>query len=540
MKKGFGAPYIKAFTSLGEITERVVDFSYKFSQKGDDVCQLRVESDNQNMPDLPIYQEGVEFTMVWGYIGDTEKQKRLVVLRNIKVSYTEEGIALDLLLTDKASLIKTNSAKRVHNKKTVKDILEDTGARNGLAVDYLWEYKQSQGLLATGASLSTPNPDIRKYDTLPQANRSDYEVLKEAADNDPSGPYEVVGRDNTLTVQKPNFNQKPIRSYKWKGEDGHLLRFTPESKEYFVGAGHLGIGITSVNPRSKTFHDTIVTEGNNGLTTKLAPDINTPNYDSYDDGTAANGSNDAGTPTQNPTPAKEDPSIKGKKLNTVAKNENGDKSYNPQKEMGFDDAKKDSFAGREFSYTKYNNTTSSFVNKSGFQTAAISTTAVLKKVPDIPTFLTGQHSPTIEDDHKKASGKAASLQSKRSQEKNPATAKTIGNVALESGKVLTIENVSKKFSGNYYIQECIHRISAKNEYYCDLSMARNGQGKVSKPSANTTDAANKYSKRGAKNEVNKEKGPESSKPKTKTVPATKAEEPNPALAKYKFRDTPKL
>lgn len=542
MKQGYGSPYIKAYTSLGEITERVVDFSYKFSQKGDDVCQIRIESDDQNLPDLPIYQEGVTYTMVWGYIGETEKQKRIVVLRNIRVSYTEEGIALDLLFTDKASLIKTNSAKRVHNKKTVKDILEDTGARNGLATDYLWDYKAGAGLLAAGSTLPTattsPNPDIRTYDTMPQANRSDYEVLKDAADNDPSGPYEIVGRDNTLTVQKPNFKQTPIRSYKWKGEDGHLLRFIPESKEYFTGSGHMGISTTSVNPRKKTFHENLVTEGNNGLETKLNTHIASPNYDNQDDGSgSSSGTNDAGSPTTSPTPAQGDPSVKGKELETVAKNKGGEKAYNPVKDLGFGETKQDSFAGRNFRFAEYNSNAPSFVNKSGFNTAAVSTTATRSRIPDIPTFLTGQHHPTIEDDHKKASGKAASVQSQK--HKNPATAKVIGNVILESGKILTIENVSKKFSGNYYIQECIHRMTPGTEYFCDLTFIRNAMGKVSKPGIGTTDAANKYSKRGAKNEVNKEKGPEENKPKTKKVTTTPAAEPNPALAKYKFKDTPK-
>lgn len=536
MKKGYGSPYIKAFTSLGEITERIVDFSYKFSQKGDDVCQLRVESDDQNMPDYPIYQEGVEYTMVWGYIGETEKQKRLVVLRNIKASYTEEGVALDLLFTDKASLIKTNSSKRVYNKKNVKEVAEEVGARSGLKVSFHYEtnftpsFKNGAGFNTTPISTTAVNtkvPDnIRIFDTLPSANRSDHEVIKEAADNDPTGPYEVVGRDDTITVQKPNFNQPPIRTYKWKGEDGHLLKFTPESKEYFVGAGHLGIGITSINPKSKTAHETIVTEGNNGVTTKLGPTIATPNYDNDDDGSGnSDGTNDAATPTKSPTPVKSDPSIKGKELDTIAKNKGGDKTYNPKDELGFDDKKKDSFNGRHFSFTKYNNTTSSFVNKSGFNTAAISTTSVVKKVPEIPAFLTGQHTPTPEDDHKKASGKAASVQHKKSLEKNPATAKVVGNVILESGKLVTLENVSKKFGGNYYLQEVTHRMNPGNEYYCDLSMVRNAQGKVSKPAATTTDAANKYSKRGAKNEVNKEKGPEENKPKTKTLPEQPADQP---------------
>lgn len=564
MKQGYGSPYIKAFTSLGEIRDRITDFSYKFSQKGDDVCQLRVEGDDELMPDSPIYQEGVQYTMVWGYIGDNESQKRLVILRNIKVSYTEEGIALDLLFTDKASLIKTNSSKRVYNNATIKDVAQDVANRNGLLA------------VGTTAPVATGNPppannqpasntedsggvtqmfndfaeglfdyfginrlfendtDLREYETLPQANKSDYELLRDAADNDPSGPYEVVGRDNALIVHKPNFNQKPIRTYKWKGEDGHLLRFTPESKEYFVGAGHLGIGVTSINPFTKIATESVVTEGNNGMTHKLAPVISTPNYDGKDDGTSnVEGKNDASTPTKKPTPVKDDPSIKDKKLKTVANNEKGDKSYSPQKQLGFEKERKETFKGRKFVFTDFSPATEIKENK-----LTVASTPLVTAVPYTPTFLTGQHTPTV-DDEKNATGKAASLQNKKSLEKNPASAKIIGNVILESGKVLTLEHVAKKFSGNYYINECTHRINPGAEYYCDLEMVRNAQGKISKPGINTTDASNKYSKRGAKNEVNNQKGPQSNEPKTKTVPSKPANKPNPLLLKYQFRDTPK-
>ena len=564
MKQGYGSPYIKAFTSLGEVRDRITDFSYKFSQKGDDVCTMRIEGDDELMPDFPIYQEGVQYTMIWGYIGETESQKRLVILRNIKVSYTEEGIALDLLFTDKASLIKTNSSKRVYNKATVKDVVQDVANRNGLLAVGTTGPTSTPNAPPTNSNQTTANPEdsggvtqifndfvdgvfdyfginslfdddtqLRQYETLPQANKSDYEVVKEAADNDPSGPYEVVGRDNALIVHKPNFNQKPIRSYKWKGEDGHLLRFTPESKEYFVGAGHLGIGVTSMNPFTKVATETVVTEGNNGMTHKLAPVIATPNYDNKDDGTSSTaGTNDASTPTKKPTPVKEDPAVKDKKLRTIATNEKGNKAYSPQKQLGFEKERKETFKGRKFVFTDFSPASDIKADK-----LSAATSPLVTPVPYTPTFLTGQHTPST-DDEKNATGKAASVQNKKSLEKNPANAKIVGNVLLESGKVLTIEHIAKKFSGNYYVNECTHRINPGTEYYCDLELVRNAQGKISKPGVNTTDASNKYSKRGAKNEVNTQTGPEDNQPKTKTVPSKPADKPNPVLQKYKFRDTP--
>lgn len=542
MKNGYGSPYIKAFTSLGEITDRITDFSYKFSQKGDDVCQIRIESDDANLPDLPIYQEGVEYTLQWGYIGETEKQNRTIILRNVKVGYTEEGISLDLLFTDKASLIKTNSSKRVHNKKSVKEINEDIANRNGLT---------SQLLLAAPTGLSTPVPTpgvvLRVYDTLPQANRSDYEVLKEAADNDPNGPFEIVGRDNTITVQKPNYSQAPIRAYKWKGEDGELLQFVPESKEYFAGSGSMGITSTTVDPTTKTFEESTVTEGNNGVEEKIAEQISTPNGDHEDDGPGiisqlagyvsetiddigdmfnqAFSWNNPETPADKKIPIKNDPSVKGKELKTVQNNEGGDKSYNPIKDTGFDTYYKEKFAGRTIRYSKYDTEAQSYVTNTGFNVAQVSTTRTISRKPFIPTYLTSQESPSVENNSKEAAGKQSAVQHTKALEKNPATARVVGNIIIESGKILTIDGISKKFSGNYYILEAVHRMTPGNYYLIDMELARSGTGRIPKPGINTIDTTSKYSKAGNKIKVNTQQGPSTNKPTGKTLSSSPAETP---------------
>ena len=561
MKNAHGSPYIKAYTSIGEITERIVDFTYKFSQKGDDTCQIRIESSDQNLPDSPLYQEGVEYTIIWGYLGESEKQKRLVVIRNVKSAFSEEGVSIDLLLTDKPSLIKTNSSPRVYNGKTVSDINNDIANRNRLISRTLDE---KGNLLSARTTLPTATtlPGMRVYETIPQANRNDYEVLKQAADNDPNGPYEIFGRDNVITVQKPNFSQKPIRSYKYKGEDGHLLRFTPESKEYFAGSGHLGVSSTSVNPKTQTFENSLTTEGNNGVETKLNESISTPNYDSDDDGPGVVSElmgfaidvlndfgdllNDAITPSNDPTKATkkpvpvtrfQDPSF-NQSPRTIAKVDGGDKSVNPIKDESFDIYELDKYGKKALRIGFYNTESPSFVNQAGFNTAQVATTSVQVKRPLIPTYLTGQHTPSIEDDAINASAKAAAVQHKKSLEKNPAEAKVIGNVLLESGKVITIENASKKYSGNYYIQEATHRLKENEYFYVELQMARNAMGKIGTNPINTVNVNTKYQKRNNELEVNDEVGEESNESPKKTIQELDAQKAL-NLNKFKFKDTPK-
>ena len=70
MKYGYGSPFVRVYTSVGEVTENIVDFNYKYSQEEDDTCQITIQTKDNNLPDRPEFQENVILKVTWGYIGE--------------------------------------------------------------------------------------------------------------------------------------------------------------------------------------------------------------------------------------------------------------------------------------------------------------------------------------------------------------------------------------------------------------------------------------------------------------------------------------
>ena len=286
MKNGFGSPQVRIFTSSAEVSANVVDFSYKYSQEEDDVCQIRIRDKNVDLADRPEFQDGAILKVVWGYTGE-DKKIRKVCVRSIKASFTETEICLDLLCTDLSSRIKGNSSKKIH-KGTLLQIGSEIAKKNGLklvstSIDdsgniYTEGFKNTDnrrpGYYKEDSNYTTAidntgvsrDMKFRVYDQLPQANMSDFNILKVAAKGDPSGPFEVTGRDDQLIIQKKDLNQKPLKVFDYKDGKGLVLSFNPESKDYTRKKSYLNINTIAFNPEDKLAYDINTNDFTNSLT----------------------------------------------------------------------------------------------------------------------------------------------------------------------------------------------------------------------------------------------------------------------------------
>lgn len=571
MKDGYGSPYIKVFTSLGEVTSRVVDYTYKFSQKEDDLCQIRVESGDPNLPDYPEFQEGVILKLVWGYLGETNKLSREVIIRNIKAAYTEKIISLDILCTDRASRIKDTSSKKVHSG-TLKEIANSIAVRNGLGLNMdgggnndsltATNVRQTAYLAKDGNfkdaidnTLVAKTITYRFFDTLPQANKSDYNILREAADNDPNGPFEITGRDNIISIKKIDTSQKPLKSYTWSGGDGELLIFTPESKGYPRGKGSKQMSSTGFNPSNKTAFDLRHNEFTNGqskigVVTSYSPRFtssglsNAPEIaPSVDvtvgedkklrvlkvpkDSSNANSTINAGKPiskTQPNTSAIDSNTQKPKNIEVAPSNS----TYSPNEADGFGDTYVAKTDNSLLAFGTLNTESTAYKNSLGNFTTAVSTTAVIKPIALIKSIDYNSHIPNEEHAVDDAEGKGKNKQTQNALDKNPAEAKMVGSWDLESGKVLTILGASKKFSGNYYMWEAIHRVTPGYAWVVDAKMSKNALGKTGAESPITlpVNRFDSISPADITTDINKQIGPEQVE-KTNTPQSINATSPNP-------------
>ena len=96
-----------------------------------------------------------------------------------------------------------------------------------------------------------------------------------------------------------------------------------------------------------------------------------------------------------------------------------------------------------------------------------------------------------------------------------AEAETIGLPYLKARETITIENIGKKFSGNWRITRIRHEISSSG-YICSLTLAKNNYETKSGKKANNAPKANANTKNNIGQSVTQTKG-SSNKPAKKKI-----------------------
>lgn len=132
MDDGYGAPFISAFYKGVQIQERIESFKYSSSEDDDDDCEINIRLDDRTAPDNPMFQEGVQWTVIWGYIGGQKSHVRKVFAYELKWEFDDQNILLTISFHDKAVSTKQRDSKEVHINTSIIDILHKTGKTHGL------------------------------------------------------------------------------------------------------------------------------------------------------------------------------------------------------------------------------------------------------------------------------------------------------------------------------------------------------------------------------------------------------------------------
>lgn len=484
---GYGAPVVKVYTSKDEIVEKITSFSYKHSEDADEECEIVIESDKVTLPDREEFKEGAKLYVVWGYINGIESVKRVVFVRDIKAKFDKKGIKVTLMCYDKFASTKQNSKQKIHKDTNMEDLAKEIAEENGLefsGVEFL-DGSDIHGLrepaylkpdgdheMAVDNTSFPVRVDFRKYDVLPQGNKSDNELLQEVADREPGGPYIVEGRDESLRIKKRNLNQKPIKSYTYGGGNFELIEFVPETKNRKRKSANVNVETAGWIRDLKQF----IQHNSN------ANNVEGENYlgDEID-----------GSPRANP--------IVEPPVDDI---ENQDPALDQQPPIV-------PFALTNIQTMYLNTEEISILEPSGYHTAAIDNTAVIVPYGVIDYNI---HDDSVEDGLDDIKAPGDNKKKNASLEKNPATAIVIGDPKIVSGKIITIINVSAKYSGNYYITEAKHMPLYNTGYLLHLKMVKNATGKTKTPAP---DALETKDLAGIQN---KESGPEVSEESQNTVP----------------------
>lgn len=491
MAKGIEAPIVRVFFLGREISSQITSFKYTYSEEDDDVCTLSLETTDRAAPDRTEYQEKVTWQVQWGYIGGVTKTRK-IYLQDIEWSFDKELIRADIKATDIAATIKQNTSKKSFKNTNLLSATVEVATKNGLNViadrnkkpittapnkgeqnnipliydeqmanlslvdqRAIWKIQGmiNNAMSVDGVSLESyygPLSDLKMknkvevpmgidktyvdqmkgykfYEYIPQANRTEAQILKDMAAREPGGPYVVETRDDNLIIRKRSFSSIPYKSYEYGGGLGELIDFKPASKNRNKAGTSLELGFGGWDKTNKKYFS-----GTAGPESHADPVLN--KFTELVD--------------------------KLEKLNPDQLRANsGEKDLMFHKTVG-ESFRRNVQPGESTSVFKIMKLPVTY----GQQLEAAKETLKEGKQINDPTA----NNPTD------AFAKASNLQKKGELQRNPANAKVIGDANIEVGMIITILNVSTKYSGNYYITKVDHTIDSNSGYITDIEMVRSG------------------------------------------------------------------
>lgn len=539
--KGYGAPFARVYYGDRELTFHLNKFIYTMSEDQDDGLEMVFESNDPNMPDDPAFQEHAQLVILWGYINGLQSDKRKVYVREVSPEFTDNGVSIRIKASDKLSYLKTTS--RLHKNplenKTTNEIIDELATQWGVnrvnpvyysdgtvayQLDERWGEEEADKVnVITGNAgtkdefkIETPifgsaqdnarvvgHSLITLHEQWLPGNKNDFENIKEILYREPDGPYVMEGRDDNIIIKKRKFDLTPFRTFKYKSDD-ELIKFNPESKNRVNKATSVNINLGLSDRENKEYTEQNITEEDDD-NTRLG-DVVDGTYQGkgikrFSNGTEISTDGDLqGTGVSKRTGKNDRQHGESGGVNVFSSAvyliENPD---DPEQSKVILKGKpgqteRDGYIGDDGNWKTEVDATST-----GFIPAALL---------DVKEFM------EISEDAKDGeigNSMANNRRSGAALDKNPGSAIMIGDPRITCGMILTFENVSKKFSGNYYVTTVVHDLDFNRGYTITTTIKRNAIGRTGNegPDKVTTTSLNK--------KTNKKKS-DNKKEQTKTVP----------------------
>lgn len=491
-KTGQATVLIRIFNSKGDlVVEGATRFSYVFSERVDDASFITIETDNKDLVDHTDLQETKQLQLVWGYMGDTVFQKRIVYIWDLKVDYNEQNIRIELECYCKAAFMRLNSSKDLFKVANVDELTEQYAKAYGLdystenvkpdeerkPADY-YENKQLGGKSPNILDLKTSssqaardntsyivNIPLKKHDDgIAQANRSDRKTLDETVKMEPIDNLFVDSRDDMLILKRRDFNQKPYKIFTWRGEPGNVLNFTPAAKN---ADNHKEAVANTVNgwvEEDKEYLQGQVTRSQSGA--GVLGDVIELSLEEKVFAKASKIVQEReGNPLDRPLGVD---GLAQKQLD--GKDDNGNPIYRFKVTEKLDSTQKVMVM-----WHKRGVQPSKLVldPKHSFYSAAIDETGRIE-TKGVTLLDPKEYLPTVESNPKDVGGAGINRQSDKELDLRETNLRVLGDVTLVAGKVITMQGVGRRHTGNYYIYHVQHEVTPEGGYQCYCKLYRTG------------------------------------------------------------------
>lgn len=466
-----------------EINDFAERFQYVYAEEGNDECTITFNSLLSTAPDKKCYQENATLVVTWGYLGG-KTTTRKVTVQEPKWSFDKNGRKLQLVCTEKGITTKQKKSKAVYKDKSLPEIAKEVGEKQGLKV--IMEIPTNPKNPKEKAAILDLRKGLQQYElmqksrssylpkfpkkNIPQANKTDAQMLRELGNREADGQWIAETRDDTIKIKKRDYNKAPYRAYIYAGGSGELFSFEPESKNRSKLGAAVNSMVSSWNAAKKQFSQTqanMLTENNKKYLTKYLKSIGLVPAKYTIQGKKANDK------------AIEQTATRVLAQDTYGKNNKVVK--NASDVVGNTLMTKSSFGQRGAKGSASDNTSNRIYTK--IPVTGEQLLAGVKKAQN--TVTDSKHDVTGDG------GQGNNNRDKSNLKNNPASALVWGDPGLECGQIITMRNVGKKYGGNYYLLKSTHTLEPEGGYTCSLELARQGHNTKAGDNEQSVKRANK-------------------------------------------------
>lgn len=263
------------------------------------------------------------------------------------------------------------------------------------------------------------------YGTIPQANRSDKQLLDELAKRQPDGPYFIDTQDDKVVLKRRHFDKPSHRTFNWANGDGELIAFQPESKNRSKKGTSVGMTTQVWDKKAKKF----VTTSTDAMSESNKNSL---------------------------VVAQQQLDFLNKKLNDPT------------------NSVKENVTTKQFNLAHDN---TNVVKILPARIAVLDQKAVVEdqinklKAPETNNKVVND--PTAKNP-KDALNNGGNARRDAELKNNPGYMEVIGDPSLHKGQIITILGVSKKHSGNYYVKSVSHELDGYKSYLTRCDLTRQG------------------------------------------------------------------
>lgn len=212
------------YGTIKTINQFITKFSYKYDDENGDECTIELAIPKVEDFDNKAFIADNILKVQWGYMlpngTHIKSPKRIVVVRDINPSYSDEKMCIELVCTSMFDFTKRMASNHTVNSLTVFDFFRQAAAGKfipTISVD---------GVLKL---LHIDDKANMSYIHHGSGSKSLYAMWQRMVGILNDGPYHVEGQDDKAIIHKRNYNASAWASFTYAGGWGELISFKAKS-----------------------------------------------------------------------------------------------------------------------------------------------------------------------------------------------------------------------------------------------------------------------------------------------------------------------